>query len=256
MPIFVLPILCVVGRGTPTQCTPSSKQSQLPDVCAALSFSLTVQHLAALCLSLLLLQQQQFHEVPLLPSCACQVAAGYTSKISQQTAGKKGQAADAAGCVQGWWSRAAPSWGLKLAAGLGDAGEQLDADHRITKRLRLEATCVGAAQDHNSTMPMGNLCWYSVLCTVKKCFLCSSLCPLPLILRVGTTGKSLALTSLHCHFRHSSTFMMFFMHLLFSRLDRSYSLSFSLQQRYSSPFSIRRTFAAVFPGHPCLPCTG
>ena len=73
------------------------------------------------------------------------------------------------------------------------------------------------SKDWGSTASLGNLCGYLVpfmwVCgTVKKCFLmfrgnllCFSLCPLPLILPLDTTGKSLALPTLQHPFRYLST---------------------------------------------------
>ncbi|XP_074997864.1 armadillo repeat-containing protein 1 isoform X2 [Calonectris borealis] len=60
----------------------------------------------------------------------------------------------------------------------------------------------------DSTTSLANLCQCSVTLTVKKCFLLfrgnllsSSVCPLRLVLSLGTTEKSLALSSLHPPFR-------------------------------------------------------
>ena len=64
------------------------------------------------------------------------------------------------------------------------------------------------SKDGDSTTCLGNLCQCSVTRTVKKCFpmlrgnlLCFSVCPLPLVLSVGTTEKTLAPSSLHSPFR-------------------------------------------------------
>ena len=52
--------------------------------------------------------------------------------------------------------------------------------------------------------PLVSLCWCSVTCTVLKCFLtfgenflCSRLCPLALVLALGITDKSLALSPVY-----------------------------------------------------------
>jgi len=81
------------------------------------------------------------------------------------------------------------------------------------------------SKEGDSTASLGNLCQCSV--TAKKCFLmfrgnllCLSLCPLPLVLSLGATEKSLALSSLHPPFRYLYTLLR---HtppsLLFSRLN-------------------------------------
>lgn len=64
-------------------------------------------------------------------------------------------------------------------------------------------------QEGDSTTSLGSLCHCSITCTAQKgCLvfmgnlLCSSLCPLPLVLSLGTTQKTLALSSLHSPFRY------------------------------------------------------
>lgn len=61
-----------------------------------------------------------------------------------------------------------------------------------------------ALQGGDSSTSLDNLCQGFVTCTAQKyCLvfkgniLCSSLCPLPLLLSLGTTEKSLSLSSLH-----------------------------------------------------------
>ena len=73
---------------------------------------------------------------------------------------------------------------------------------------------VNIPKDGDSTTSPGNLCQCLVTFTVKKCFLmlrgnfpCFSLCPLPLVLSLGTTEQSLSLSSLHPPFRYLCTFM-------------------------------------------------
>lgn len=67
-------------------------------------------------------------------------------------------------------------------------------------------------------MDASNLSWHlyqcSVTLTVTMCFLmlggnllCSSLCPLPLTLSMGTAEKKLALSSVHPPSRHLYTLM-------------------------------------------------
>lgn len=55
---------------------------------------------------------------------------------------------------------------------------------------------------------LGNLWKCSITCTAQNCFLmvrgsllCSSLCPVPLVLALSTSDKSLALSALHPPFR-------------------------------------------------------
>lgn len=83
-------------------------------------------------------------------------------------------------------------------------------------------------------MSLGNLCWCSVTLTVQKCFLvfrwnrlCSSLCPLFLVLSLGTMEKSLALalSFWHPHFQFLCTLKRS-PSLLFSWLNSLRSLNF------------------------------
>ncbi|XP_071899763.1 cilia- and flagella-associated protein 20 isoform X3 [Anas platyrhynchos] len=60
------------------------------------------------------------------------------------------------------------------------------------------------SKEGDSTTSLGNLCQCPITCTAQKCLLkfrrnllCSSLSPLLLVLALGTTGNSLALSSLH-----------------------------------------------------------
>ena len=71
-------------------------------------------------------------------------------------------------------------------------------------------------KDGDSTTPLDNLCQCSVSLTAKQCFLifrwshlCFSVCPLPLVLLLDTTEKSLAPSSLHPPFRRLCTLMRF-----------------------------------------------
>ncbi|KAK4817104.1 hypothetical protein QYF61_027967 [Mycteria americana] len=89
---------------------------------------------------------------------------------------------------------------------------------------------LSGSKDGDSTTSLGSLCQCLVIHTGKKCFLrfrrnllCFSLCPLPLVLSLGTTEKTLALSSLQPPFR----VMRFPLRLLFSRLNTHSSLSFS-----------------------------
>ena len=109
-----------------------------------------------------------------------------------------------------------------------------------TERLRLEGTSAGHlvqpwcssratwnwlprtmsrrllnfSKDGDTTASPGNLCQCSVTLSVTKCFLmfrgnlpCFSLCPLPLVLSLGTTEQSLAPSSLHPPCRYWCTLM-------------------------------------------------
>ena len=74
--------------------------------------------------------------------------------------------------------------------------------------------------------------------SLKQNFLCFSLCPLPLVLSLGTTGKWLAPFSLHPPFRYVYTQLRSPWALLFSRLNRLCCFSLSLYGRCFSPLTI------------------
>ena len=68
------------------------------------------------------------------------------------------------------------------------------------------------SKDADSTTALDNLCQHLVTLTVRKCFLmfrghllCFCLCPLPLVLSLGTNAKSLAPSYPHPPFRYSYT---------------------------------------------------
>ena len=95
------------------------------------------------------------------------------------------------------------------------------------------------------TTSLGNLHLCSFTLTLKMCLLmfrwnllCFNWCPLPLLLPLGTTEKSLALPFLHHPFRHLYTLIRSTVSLLFSRLISPSSLSLSLQERCSCPLII------------------
>jgi len=79
---------------------------------------------------------------------------------------------------------------------------QLSCRSRVTQswlHRTLSRQVLNISREGDSTAPLGSLCQGSVTLRVKKFFLvfrrnfpCSSLCPLPLVLSLGTTGKSLA----------------------------------------------------------------
>jgi len=103
-----------------------------------------------------------------------------------------------------------------------------------TARAGCPAPCRGCSGDLQGGDPMsslGNLCQCSGSCTAQKCclmgirnLLCSSLCPLPLVLALDTSDRSLALYSLHSSFTYLWT------------LIRS---PLSLIINYALPFSVR-----------------
>ena len=86
----------------------------------------------------------------------------------------------------------------------------------LRKRLHgFWTTCVKCSSTHTAQQ----------CCLVlRRSFLSSSLCPLPPVLAIGTTEKSLVPSSLCPSFRHLYTLMRF-LSLLFSRLNSSRSLS-------------------------------
>lgn len=69
-------------------------------------------------------------------------------------------------------------------------------------------------------------------------FLCCSLCPLRLILSLGTYEKSLAQSSWHPPFRYLYALIRFPLSLLFSSLNRLNSLSIFSFERCSTPLII------------------
>lgn len=69
-------------------------------------------------------------------------------------------------------------------------------------------------------------CWFSMF---QKTLLYFNLWPLPLVLPLDATEKSLSPCSLHHPFRHLCTLIL--LHLLFSRLKSTTSLSLSSQER-------------------------
>ena len=65
------------------------------------------------------------------------------------------------------------------------------------------------SEDGDSTTSLGNLCQCLITLTGKKCFLmfrgnllCFCLCPLLLVMSLGTTGRSLALSAMYPPFRY------------------------------------------------------
>jgi len=88
----------------------------------------------------------------------------------------------------------------------------------------------------DTTTSLGDLCQCLVTLPVKKCFLMFtwktlwfSLCPMPLVLSLGITEKSLALFSLHPPFRYLCAFV-----------GSSLSLLQAEQSQLAQPFLYRR----------------
>uniref|UniRef100_A0A8B9QH24 Glycoprotein endo-alpha-1,2-mannosidase n=2 Tax=Apteryx owenii TaxID=8824 RepID=A0A8B9QH24_APTOW len=81
-------------------------------------------------------------------------------------------------------------------------------------------------------------CSKEVFLMFKWNFLCFSLCPLPLILSLGTTEKSLAPSSLDPPIRYLYLLIRISLSLLFSRLNRPSSLSFFSYKQCSSPLIV------------------
>ena len=103
---------------------------------------------------------------------------------------------------------------------------------------------------------LGNLFQGSVTLTVKKCFLmirgnllCFSLCPLPLILSLGTVEKSLALFSLYPPFRYLYTLIRSPLSYLLSRLNGPRSLRVFLKG------VVLQSLNNLVRLCPCLSCT-
>lgn len=99
-------------------------------------------------------------------------------------------------------------------------------------------------KQEDATNPVGNLCWWSVTLTVKKCFLmyrgnilCFTLCLLPLVLALGTTEKSLG-PFLHPPFRYLYMLVRSLLIFLFSRWISLSSPSLTPQERCSSPLDM------------------
>jgi len=85
--------------------------------------------------------------------------------------------------------------------------QQQAAQHHVQAGLNI-------SREGDSTAPLGSLCQGSVTLRGKKIFLmfswnflCFSLCPLPLVLSLGTTGKSLTPSSWHPPCRYLSAFL-------------------------------------------------
>lgn len=101
----------------------------------------------------------------------------------------------------------------------------------------------------DSKTNLGGLCQYSVTTlTVKKCFqmfrgclLCFDVCPLSLVLALGTTDRSLVPSSLHPLLNDLYTLLRSSLNL-FSRLTSASSLSLSSPGRCLRPFLIFMTF--------------
>lgn len=122
-------------------------------------------------------------------------------------------------------------WGLSGPTPCSSRATQSQLPSAVSKRL-LSMSKVG-----DSTTSLGTLCQSSVTLTGKKCFLmcrgnllCSGLCPWPLVLPLGTTGKSQALSFSH---------FLILLSFLCSRLDSPSSHSLSLHEKCSSPLFIR-----------------
>jgi len=93
----------------------------------------------------------------------------------------------------GWQEPREPSGLTSVPAGTPEQGAQAHVQ-----------VAYGDLQGGDSTTSQGSLSLFSVTWTALKCFLmlrgnllCSSLCPLPLFLALGNTGKNLVPTSLH-----------------------------------------------------------
>lgn len=126
-------------------------------------------------------------------------------------------------------------------------------NHGITDWLKLEGTSWGhlvqppssrrlprirwllkISKENNTTASLGNLYLCSVTHRLKKNFLiiretilCFNLCPLPLVLLLGTTGKSLGSLLFAASLQYLYTLMEFPLSLVFSRVVCPSSLSLS-----------------------------
>lgn len=96
------------------------------------------------------------------------------------------------------------------------------------------------SRDGDSTTSLGKLCQCSVTPTVKKCFLphVFQFVPLPLVLSLDISEKSLALSSFHPPFGYLHTLMRSPLSLFISRLNSPIFLSLSPQKKCSSSLNI------------------
>lgn len=79
-------------------------------------------------------------------------------------------------------------------------------------------------------------------------------CPLSLVPALGTTEKSLTLSSVYLPFRYLYLLVRFFLRLPCLRLNSSSSLSFFLLERCFSPLIIFTLLTGLSPVCPCLTC--
>ena len=106
---------------------------------------------------------------------------------------------------------------------LGPCPDSFSISPRTKSPQTLWATCASAWSPSQCFL----MIWWKLLCF--------SLCPLPLILSLGTTERSLAPSSLCPPFSHLYTLTRSPLSLLSSRLNSPSSLYLSSEERYSGP---------------------
>ena len=106
-------------------------------------------------------------------------------------------------------------------SGGSDGGSQAQQEMWWTSSCSLFTPSKGECQGQQKPL------WDQVFLVFSWSFLCFSLCPLPLVLSLGTTGKSLAPSSWPPPCRYLEAFLRSPRSLLFSRLNKPSYLSLS-----------------------------
>lgn len=122
----------------------------------------------------------------------------------------------------------------------------------------MSSRLLNVSNERDLTISLDSLYQCSVTCTVKTMFLrfggnllCLVLCPLPLVLSLGTTKKNLALSSLLPHCRYLRTLTNSPQSLFFSRLNSPSSVSLFSYVRCPSSWSPSWSFIGLSAVCPC-----